>query len=296
MNKVGELNEGYFKAVDQESFYQPMKHSDTHYLVTEGAIKQGANNFNTKDWYYKDGQYNRFRINMYQAGIQLDKEHVADNSEISMMTQVISACAALGYTWNEANKIYKALYNLTLTNLKPLFKSLSKSLSTKDSSNFRIEITKIILEAMKTSNKSKDGLIYTLTKQLVAKYNKSQLQNSDIIPISSGNVFDKVASILSSNLTSLAIKQKFSGILSVLCPSYEIMKLYGDRLYSSFNDISEIKALQTNYYDNIPVTKFEIGRTYKVINTKTQETRLVHIQSPIVPENSIFGDPNIEYV
>lgn len=296
MNKVGELNEGYFKAVDQESFYQPMKHSDTHYLVTEGAIKQGANNFNTKDWYYKDGQYNRFRINMYQAGIQLDKEHVADNSEISMMTQVISACAALGYTWNEANKIYKALYNLTLTNLKPLFKSLSKSLSTKDSSNFRMEITKIILEAMKTSNKSKDGLIYTLTKQLVAKYNKSQLQNSDIIPISSGNVFDKVASILSSNLTSLAIKLKFSGILSVLCPSYEIMKLYGDRLYSSFNDISEIKALQTNYYDNIPVTKFEIGRTYKVINTKTQETRLVHIQSPIVPENSIFGDPNIEYV
>ena len=32
-----------------------MKYSDTHYLVTEGAIKQGANNFNTKNWYYRDG-------------------------------------------------------------------------------------------------------------------------------------------------------------------------------------------------------------------------------------------------
>ena len=47
---------------------------------------------------------------MMQAGIQLDKEHHADDSEISMMTQVVSACAALGYTWNEANKMYKALY------------------------------------------------------------------------------------------------------------------------------------------------------------------------------------------
>jgi hypothetical protein len=47
---------------------------------------------------------------MMQAGIQLDKEHHADDSEISMMTQVVSACAALGHTWNEANKMYRALY------------------------------------------------------------------------------------------------------------------------------------------------------------------------------------------
>jgi hypothetical protein len=68
-----------------------MKHSDTHYLVTEGAIKQGTANFNTKKWYYKEGNkeeglYNHYRIRMLQAGIQLDKEHHADNSEISMMT------------------------------------------------------------------------------------------------------------------------------------------------------------------------------------------------------------------
>nr|DAJ95370.1 MAG TPA: UBA-like domain protein [Caudoviricetes sp.] len=29
------------------------------------------------------------------------------------MTQVVSACAALGYTWDESNKMYQALYSLT---------------------------------------------------------------------------------------------------------------------------------------------------------------------------------------
>jgi hypothetical protein len=31
-------------------------------------------------------------------GVQLDKEHHADGEDLSIMTQVLSACAARGYT------------------------------------------------------------------------------------------------------------------------------------------------------------------------------------------------------
>jgi hypothetical protein len=50
---------------------------------------------------------------MYQAGIQLDKEHHADDSELSLMTQVISACAAKGYTLEAAIGLYDALRKST---------------------------------------------------------------------------------------------------------------------------------------------------------------------------------------
>jgi hypothetical protein len=60
-----------------------------------------------------DNPYNRYSISMNQSGIQLDKEHHADDSELSLMTQVVSACAALGYSWDNSNALYNALFKLT---------------------------------------------------------------------------------------------------------------------------------------------------------------------------------------
>ena len=55
-------------------------------MPTAGAVKQGMGNINSIDYMNKVGKLNYFKINMYQAGIQLDKEHLADNEEISLMT------------------------------------------------------------------------------------------------------------------------------------------------------------------------------------------------------------------
>jgi hypothetical protein len=70
----------------QDDVYQFMKHSDVHYLVTAGAIKQGAGNINPNSFYTSGEQLNTMRIHMLQAGIQLDKEHEADGEEVSLMT------------------------------------------------------------------------------------------------------------------------------------------------------------------------------------------------------------------
>ena len=107
---------------------------------------------------------------MLQAGIQLDKEHHADDSEISMMTQVVSACAALGYTWNEANKLYKALYQLTLQGIEPLAKPLAELFSN-HSPQTQAEFTKVLagmfVKSLSNGSKSKDGLIYDIASELI---------------------------------------------------------------------------------------------------------------------------------
>jgi len=46
-----------------------MKHSDIHYVVTEGAIKKGAANINNVNFYTNDLDYNFFKIRMANAGI-----------------------------------------------------------------------------------------------------------------------------------------------------------------------------------------------------------------------------------
>jgi hypothetical protein len=52
-------------------------------MPTEGAVKQGAGNINGKECYTDPCDLNIMRIHMNQAGIQLDKEHHADNERLS---------------------------------------------------------------------------------------------------------------------------------------------------------------------------------------------------------------------
>lgn len=302
INQCGFLKSGD-KPRNQENYYQPAKHSDTHYNVTEGAIKQGAANFNEKSKYYEIGAYNRYKIKMLQAGIQLDKEHHADDSEISMMTQVVSACAALGYTWNEANKLYKALYQLTLQGIEPLAKPLAELFSN-HSPQTQAEFTKVLagmfVKSLSNGSKSKDGLIYDIASELIDKYRDGgTITLQDIernpIPISDPLLFEKVQSMLSSMLTSDSIKLKFKGILSVLVPSHETVKLYGGKLKSDFTNFDkEILELQEQQ-PMLSASQLEMGRTYIVYDLDGNVVEKVHLQSPTVGKD-VYGDPSLKYV
>jgi hypothetical protein len=45
-------------------------------------------------------------VDMRQGGIQLDKEHQADQSTLSLMTQVVAGAAAKGYTLDKSTGLY----------------------------------------------------------------------------------------------------------------------------------------------------------------------------------------------
>jgi hypothetical protein len=74
---------------------------------------------------------------------------------------------------------------------------------------------------------------------LIDKYKRGEeITDDDIrknpIPVSDPVLYNKIGSMLSSILTKSAIKLKFKGILSVLVPSHETIKLYGGKLKSEF--------------------------------------------------------------
>ena len=220
-------------------------------------------------------------IKLNQIGIQLDKEHHADQAELSMMTQVISACAALGHSLKESTNMYKALSALTEIGIRPYVNAIAECLGTNSETgkeHLKKALVDTILDAMSTGTKSKDGLVFEMVNGLLTKQKAGQKLSDDDykqvkLALSNNAVMNKVSSLLAVALTNVGIKFKFSGVLSVLCPSYDIMKLYGNKLYRQFNSTAELEREQEAYREKGPVSisRVKIGHSYVIENTATGE-------------------------
>lgn len=280
MNNIGTPKNNNIQT--QDDIWQALKMSDVHYLATAGAVKQGAANINSASRYNDDVPYDTQRIHMYQSGIQLDKEHHADEAELSLMTQVISACAAKGYTIDTAIGLYDALRKSTDINTKEHLQAVYELFadgSEESIQNFQEILMHSIVKAISTSNGDNFAKTIALDLMEQAKAGK-KISYADVnIPLSDNNIYRKVFSTVSAFLTRSGIKQKIPGVLSVLTPSHEIMKVYGGRKYESFtNPKEELEALQAQQipvYDiNNPdsdITNLELGRTYIVTSNVDSE-------------------------
>lgn len=156
----------------QEDIYQPLKHSDIHYIATEGAVKQGAANINKADLFDGDEPLNFMRIHMYQAGIQLDKEHHADNSELSLMTQVVNACAHLGYSLTESLSMFNALRSITDTDTAVLLDPIKEYVNTNDAitkTAAREAIVNTVLKAISKQTLQDNDLLRVFADDLITK-------------------------------------------------------------------------------------------------------------------------------
>lgn len=258
----------------QDDVYQPLKHSDIHYLATIGAVKQGAANINSKAAYSNIMPLNYMRVKCNQIGIQLDKEHHAEDAEISLMTQVLNACSLRGYTVEKAIQLYNAMSTLTTVGTQNITKAISQFVKNPDQykGQLRTVVNKILLKALATQSTS-NNLAAVIAQDLIQQLKSNKNINWDNVklPISDNTVYAKLASTIAVELTNSGIKQKIDGILAVLTPSYGIIKLYGDRKLESFDsqeELEELQRQQTPVYDISDETtspsNINIGRAYRI--------------------------------
>lgn len=270
----------------QADIFQPLKHSDIHIMPTIGAVKQGAGNINTVDKYNiaDPSQINFMKVKMNQAGIQLDKEHHADNEDLSIMTQVISACAARGYTQAQQQQMLNALASLARAGMKDYVKAFDEFFqnpegTTQDKNgnevstnqNYQQVILNTLVDALVHSTNSA-ATLQIITQELInkAKEGKEIAFKDANVPYSDPSLFRKLHSTIAVALTRGSIKIKVQGVLSVLCPSFNIVKIYNGKTLSSFNSDSEIQAEQEvfdlNPENNLvnDIGRLRLGRTYKL--------------------------------
>ena len=248
------------EADTQSDVYQPLKYSDIHYLATEGAVKQGIANINSKDKYSNSEQLSYMTIKPYVAGIQLDKEHAADHAELSLMTQVISACASKGYTFEEAQSLYNALQTVSIQGTKSIVKAFDEfTNSNEDNDKLYPIINELIIKALGTS-----GINETNFASIIAKGVLKEMRNGteidwsqNILPLSDNTVLAKLISTITTSLTNSGIKMKIPGLLAVLTPSFNLIKFFDDRKLESFDNFEEeIEQIQAEAERN-PVFSYQ---------------------------------------
>lgn len=308
MNQIGvKIND---EVETQDDLYQVLKHSDIQLVVTAGAIKQGAANINSNKRYYDNIPLTTFKIKMYQAGIQLDKEHHADDSELSLMTQVISACAALGYTFDQASKLYDALKTITDVGISEFVTGIKQYFEFKDTTAIKEAMYKAIINSLGTSKQNSSNFLYLVASNLVqqAKEGKNIKYSEVALPLSDNTVYSKVFSIVSSYLTNSGIKQKIPGILSVMKPSVSVYQLFAGRKLGTYKNPEKELAIKQAEFDANPIFNAELpesrtntihrlplGRIYKLeVNTfqevESLETGEIVLTPLVVTEYRLIND------
>lgn len=233
-NIYGTKKEGVIRAQTADDIIQPMKHSDIHYMPTIGAVKHGAANINPVSSFFNRNGLSFMQVEVRQAGIQLDKEHQADNEDLSLMTQVISAACSMGYTKGEAANLYNALYSLSKQATKA-FRDEMGDLLNGFSDSFNAAVTETIMKSLINASATDGDMLQLVAKNIIKKINAekqfsiNKTNYADIdkeIPYSDAAVSAKVVSSLTSALTKAGIKTKMPGLLAVLNPAEGIIKMY----------------------------------------------------------------------
>ena len=264
----------------QKDVYQFMKHSDVHYNPTEGAVKHGIANKENINPYLRgevsvdNYKPNYMHIRMNQSGIQLDKEHNADQEDLSIFTQVISACAARGYTFEQAQNLYDTLATLAQNAVAPYIDSFNAYLENPDQNKevFIDTISKLIAKSLMTQDNESSVLQYITSNLINLAKKGEQIKFKDNLPFSDNSIYNKLLSIISVSLTKGAIKIKMPGLLAVLCPSKDRIKTYNGKMLDQYSE-QELQELQDNY-DDVPVwhdgdfhneeSDIELCKTYKI--------------------------------
>ena len=263
INNIGEIIGTPQKIVSQTQVNQYVKKALVDFVVTEGAIKQGATNINSTDAIF-DPNYDitTFKMNLFDFGIQLDAEHESDESTLSMMTQVVNALGARGYTSKESDRVYKALYNIAVENLG----DLEQGLKVNDPQKFKESVAKLVVDCLKKASAT-DGALFEQIEFNLAPIIESNNVTLDTVQdellIDHPSIFNKLMSNIAASLTNKCVRLEFPGQMCVLNPSNRLTKIYNGHLRSYYkgNLRKELSLVQTPL---INISRVTLGATYFV--------------------------------
>ena len=277
IDKLGNKAEAYTKAAtredrhedDQDDVWQPLKYSDIHFMPNIGAIKSAQMNVNPPEVLSQKMDLNVMPVERPKLGIQLDKEHSADDAELSMPTQIITACANKGYTLTKTTDMYRAISTLTELAIEDCMKGIMDLVPGGENRGLlKAQIAQIIVDKLiqsKDDNEALHAVLGFLEDKVKAggKVSPEDVQN---IPWSDTLIYNKLYSDIASHLTSQAIKLKLSGSMAVICPTHYLERFYGNKRLAALFDlipggIGE-KAALVEYQRKIREENYEGGLIY----------------------------------
>ncbi len=268
MNHTGKVINPDIPVHSQENLRQIIKESQIDMIPTMGAVKFGATNVNTVKM-FTDDNYKVTYMEVFSddLGEQLNAEHQAEGGHVSLMTQVINAIGARGYSREEAEECYEALELLALQSFETAFEGLDELNRGEVTEKLKLEIANILLNALKNVSLA-DGDILSAIAVGINKIQKFTTY-SDIekrFPISSPLIFNNLFSKLASSLEKAAIRLKFDGGMLVLNPSNRIFQIINGKLSGRVSR-DELSQLQNEAF-SYPIqhgSEIQMGHNYFIM-------------------------------
>ena len=231
---------GSGQVITDEDVYLPIRDSKIDWVVTQGAIKHGATNVNyggsraIEDPNYK---LTTQKMSTADVGMQLNPEHIADKSTLTLMTQVINALGLRGYSNIEAHKCYKALESLTNICLKEVFEGIGIDVETGNSQEFKDAVATIVLKSLANTSPTGGDLLSAIVAQLDMSGNVEHAYDviRSKLPVSDPAIMHKFISNINATMTKAGIRIPMQGIMDVLVPSDGIYKIHGGKIRNIAN-------------------------------------------------------------
>ena len=200
--------------------------------------------------------------------------------------------------------MYQALASLARVGIQDQYEALSELYRISNSgtdaeyenqkSKFQETVVDLVFDSLLHQSETSD-LVSKIAQKFVqeAKLGRKIQFRSDpgenngldsALPFSIDEIYRKTYSIINVALTRAAIKIKLPGVLSILCPSFDIMKLYDGKLYHEYTDPdTELEAIQQRYDAN-PIWQYQRQYDYSI-----GESRLGDIGDEFASSNNEEG-------
>lgn len=297
VDKLGNEAQAYTKAAtreyghedDQDDVWQPLKYSDIHFMPNIGAVKSTQMNVNPPEAISQKMDLNVMPVERPKLGIQLDKEHSADDAELSMPTQIITACANKGYTLTKTTEMYRAISTLTELAIEDCMDGIMDLVPGGENRGLlKAKIAQIIVEKLIQSKDDNEALhaVLGFLENKVKTGGKVSPEDVQNIPWSDTLIYNKLYSDIASHLTNQAIKLKMSGSMAVICPTHYFERLYGNKRLAALVDLipgrDGEKLALSKYQRKIREKNYEGGLIYdRTRDSKKNEIELLNQASKI---------------
>lgn len=268
------------KVLGQNGVDQILKKAQIDIVATAGAVKYGGANINSNEAYFNpDYHLTYMQINSYDIGEQLDAEHSAEDGNVSLMTQVVNALGARGYSREQAQECYEALEVIAETINKDGLEGLEQLNTSGNSQLLKNSLAQIIYKTLSRVSSDDGNMLNALASTLLevgnSKFDWSNIEG--VFPISHPAIFQKIISSISSELEK-GIRLKFEGNMFVLNPSNRIFTTINGKLTGYYkNHMDELLALEEQNKAN-PIHSYEIKVGFNYRSLQTGE--LIQVDNP----------------
>lgn len=192
-------------------------------VANKSAVKVGVQNLNSVDAWTSSNDdrnpLNYFSMSTKFGGLQMDADHDLEDSDVTEMTQMISALVQNGYSIEIADKVYRDIGAYCVESIA----DIREALKDVDSDKLFQIFGKAIVEAFATGDKDTLGLAQAFIAIATKNMQESGLKP---IPFSSMSINGIFNSTVTTTLVKKAIRRHYEGVAAVLNPSFGSIQIY----------------------------------------------------------------------